>query len=407
MEKIQKLIEAEAKRQRETLMMIPSENYTYPEVREAVGSYLMHKYSEGYSGKRYYQGNKIIDEIENIAIEEAKKLFGVPHANVQPYSGSPANSAVYMALLDPGDTIMGLSLSSGGHLTHGHPRITFSGKFFNSAQYGLTKDGFVDYDNLEKLAKEYKPKIIVAGTTSYPRILEWPRFAEIADSVNAYLMADISHIAGLIAGDAYPSPVKYAHIVTTTTHKTLRGPRGAMILITEKGLVRDVGMAKKIDRSVFPGLQGGPHDNTTAGIAIALHNATSKQFKNYAEQTITNAKVLAEELLKYGFKLVSGGTDSHLILIDLTNKNLQGKAFAESLEEAGIIVNYNAIPNDPNPPTNPSGIRLGTPALTARGMKDAEMRKIAEWIREISTNASTSQRIKEEVKKLCARFPIK
>lgn len=409
MNKVLQLIKQEEKRQRDTLMMIPSENYTHPEVRRAVGSSLMHKYSEGYPGKRYYQGNEFIDEIENIAIEKAKQVFKTPHANVQPYSGSPANSAVYFGLLEQGDTIMGMNLASGGHLTHGHPKITFSGKYFNSIQYGVGENGFIDFIQLEKMAKEHKPKMIVAGITAFPRILEWDKFAKIADNVNAILLADISHIAGLVAGGAHPSPAEHVHVITTTTHKTLRGPRGALIMVTEKGLGADPDMGKKIDRAVFPGLQGGPHDNTTAGIAIALHEAHSEQFKKYAEDIVKNAKVLEEELKKAGFELATGGTDNHLLLVDVRGKGTLGKPFAIALESAGIIVNYNAIPNDPNPPMNPSGIRLGTPALTARGMGKEEMKIIAQFINRVAENLNDENElnmIKEEVKNLCQKFPI-
>ncbi len=406
MDRIFSLISAEEKRQKETLMMIPSENYSSREVRKAMGSVLSHKYSEGYPGRRYYQGNKIIDEIENLAIERAKKLFGVPHANVQPYSGSPANAAVYMALLQPNEVLMGMSLASGGHLTHGHPKITFSGKYFNSIQYGVGKDGFIDYDGLEKLAKKYKPQIIVAGTTAYPRILDWKRFAKIADSVGAILMADIAHIAGLVVAGAHPSPVPYVHVVTTTTHKTLRGPRGAIIMVTNKGIKRDPDMAKKIDRAVFPGLQGGPHDQQTAAIAVCLGEAAKPAFKKYGKRVVENAKVLAKELSALGFQLVSGGTDNHLMLVDLRNKNISGKDAAILLEETGIVVNYNAVPYDPNPPMNPSGIRLGTPALTTRGMGKGEMKMIAGWISEVVSDKKQVTRIKKEVKKLCSKFPI-
>ena len=405
-DKIFELIKKEEARQRNTLMMIPSENYSSKEVRKASGSVLAHKYSEGYPGRRYYQGNKFIDEIENLAIERAKKLFGVPHVNVQPYSGSPANAAVYMGLLEPKDTIMGLALASGGHLTHGHPKITFSGKYFNSVQYGVDKGGFIDYDELAKLARKHKPKLIVAGTTAYPRILDWKRFAKIADSVGAILMADIAHISGLVVAGAHPSPVPYAHVVTTTTHKTLRGPRGALIMVTKKGLRRDPDMAKKIDRAVFPGLQGGPHNHQTAAIAVCLNEATSAAFKNYGRKVVENAKVLASELMRSGFDLVSGGSDNHLMLVDLRSKNVLGKPTAELLEEAGIIVNYNAIPNDPNPPMNPSGLRIGTPALTSRGMGVSEMKKIAGWINEVVGNPKSAKKVKEEVKKLCKRFPV-
>jgi glycine hydroxymethyltransferase len=407
MDQVLELIEKEEKRQKETLMMIASENYTYPEVRTALGSFLGHKYSEGYPGKRYYQGNRFIDQIENIAIERAKKLFDVEHVNVQPYSGSPANGAVYMALLQTGETIMGMALSAGGHLTHGHPKITFSGKFFNSAQYGVNKGGCLDYEEIEKLALEYNPKLIIAGHSAYPRIIDWEKFEEIADKVGAILMADISHIAGLIAGGVHPSPNKYAHVITTTTHKTLCGPRGAIIMVTKNGLELDPDMGKKIDRAVFPGLQGGPHNNQTAGIAIALERANGEEFKKYAKVVVENAKILSDELVKRNFVLVSGGTENHLMLVDLRNLNISGNDAAVKLEEAGIIVNSNAIPFDTNPPTNPSGIRIGTAALSARGMGETEMILIAEWI-EGSLKGDGKRRIEicEEVKELCERFPV-
>ena len=402
MDEISSLIKKEEKRQWETLMLIPSENYASPEVRKAVGSVLMHKYSEGYPGRRYYQGNKFIDEIENLAIERAKKLFKVPHVNVQPYSGSPANFAVLAALLQPNEELMGMSLSAGGHLTHGHS-VSFSGKFFKSVQYGVGEDGLIDYDQLEKLTQKQKPKLIIAGTTAYPRQLDWKRFAKIADSVGAILMADISHIAGLVAGGVHPSPVDYAHVITTTTHKTLRGPRGAIIMVTQKGLEKDADMARKIDRAVFPGLQGGPHDNTTAGIAICLNEALQPSFKKYAKKVVANAKTLADELIKLGFKLATGGTDNHIILIDLRNKAISGKDAAVLLEKAGIVVNYNAVPNDPNPPFNPSGIRLGTPAITTLGMGEKEMEMIAKWINEVVHEPAQAEKVKREVRKLCKK----
>lgn len=399
------LIKKEEKRLSQTLMMIPSENYTSPEVRQAVGSVLMHKYSEGYPGKRYYQGNKIIDEIENLAIQRAKKLFGVEYVNVQALSGAAANSAVYFALLEPGDKIMGMVLSSGGHLTHGHPKITFSGKFYQSVQYSVGQNGWLDYDLIEKIAQKEKPKIIVCGYTSYPRIIDFEKFGKIADKVGAYLLADISHISGLVAGEVHPSPVSYVDVVTTTTHKTLRGPRGALIMVAKKGLEKDQKMGEKIDRAVFPGLQGGPHDNQTAGIAVCLGEALTPDFKKYAAQIVKNAKILAECLKEHGFNLVTGGTDNHLILIDLRNKNIDGKKAAEILEEAGIVVNKNTIPFDPAPPANPSGIRLGTPALTTRGMKEREMVKIAGWIDQV-IDGINPEKIRKEVKKLCQEFPI-
>ncbi len=403
--KISELITAEEKRQEETITLIPSENYASKDVRNALSSKLGNKYSEGYPDKRYYQGNKFVDEIENLAIDAAKNLFGVPHANVQPYSGSPANSAVYFGLLEAGDTIMGLSLSSGGHLTHGHPRITFSGKYFKSVQYEVGEDGLIDYEKLQSLVNEIKPKLIVAGTTAYARTLDFQKFGEIADSVGAILLADISHIAGLVVAGSHPSPVGFAHVVTTTTHKTLRGPRGAMIMVTQKGLDKDADVSKKIDRAVFPGLQGGPHNNQTAAIAIALQEAAIDSFKDYGKQIVENAKVLSQELISYGFNLVTGGTDNHLILIDLRSKNISGKDAAILLEEAGIVTNYNAIPLDPAPPMNPSGLRIGTPAVTTRGMGEVEMKQIASWINEVVQNKADTQKIAEEVRQLCSKFP--
>lgn len=374
------LVKKEEKRQKETLMMIPSENYASKAVRAAVGSVLMNKYSEGYPGRRYYQGNKIVDEVENLAIEKAKKLFGVAHVNVQPYSGSPANDAVLFALLEPGDSIVSLKLSSGGHLTHGHPDITFSGKLFKSFQFGTDERGIINYEEVEKLVFEVKPKLMIIGTTSYPMALNWRKISQIADSVGAWFVADISHVIGLIIAKSYPNPVPFAHIVTSTTHKTLRGPRGAMIMVTKKGLKKDPELASKIDRAVFPGFQGGPHNNTTAGIAQALIEADSSSFRDYGAQVVKNAKILAEELKKGGLKLVCDGTESHLLVVDLRPLGLSGNVVAEALEAAGIIVNRNSVPNDSAPPFYPSGIRLGTPALTTRGMKGKEMKKIASWI---------------------------
>jgi glycine hydroxymethyltransferase len=427
---ITKLIEQEEKRQTETLMLIPSENYQSKEVREAVGSVLANKYAEGYPGRRYYQGNEVVDEIEKLAIERAKKLFKVPHVNVQPFSGSPANSTVMFALLEPGDTIMGMSLSSGGHLTHGQPKITFSGKYFRSTQYELDVKGKLNYLRIGRLAKKEKPKLIIAGTTSYPNKLNWKKFAEIADSVGAYLMADISHVVGLIVGGVYPSPFPYVDIVTTTTHKTLRGPRGAMIMVTAKGLKKDKELAEKIDKAVFPGMQGGPHMNSIAGIAVALEEASKPGFKVYAEQVVTNAKTLAEELTKNKLTLVCGGTESHLLVVDLRPQGLSGNVVAEALEVAGIIVNRNSVPHDIMPPYYPSGIRLGTPAVTTQGMKVTEMKQIAEWIVQVIEYVKTYKLpknpkarltfmkafrektekdkfllgISEEVKKLCNKY---
>lgn len=383
MSKLQNLIKKEERRQEETLMMIPSENYASAEVRATVGSKLMNKYSEGYIGKRYYQGNETVDEIENMACELAKKLFGVVHVNVQPYSGSPANSAVLFGLLNSGEKIMGLKLSSGGHLTHGHPDITFSGKFFKSVQFGTKNDGIIDYDEVEKLAKKEKPKLMFIGTTAYPLTLDWKRLGSIADGIGAYLVADISHVSGLVVAGVYPSPAAFAHVITTTTHKTLRGPRGAMIMVTKKGIKKDPEITGKIDRAVFPGLQGGPHNNTTAGIAQALTEAGTSKFKTYASQIVKNAKCLASELSEGGLTLVTGGTECHLMVVDLRPIGLSGNVVAEALEKAGIVVNRNSVPNDPAPPFYPSGIRLGTPGLTSRGMKEKEMKKIAGLILKI------------------------
>ena len=426
------LIKKEEKRQQEVLEMIPSENYASRAVLETLGSVLNNKYSEGYAKKRYYQGNKFIDDVEILAIERAKKLFGVPHVNVQPYSGSPANTAVYFALLEPlKDKIMGLSLAFGGHLTHGSP-VSFSGKYFKIVSYELDKNGFLDYDQIEKLALKERPKIIVCGATAYPRIIDFKRFGEIADKVGAYLLADISHITGLIIGDAHPSPVPFVDIIMTTTHKTLRGPRGAIIMVTNKGLKKDPELGNKIDKAVFPGLQGGPHDNQTAAIGVALLEASTPAFKKYAKQIVKNAKVLADELNKKDFKLVSGGTDNHLLLIDLSNKKVNGAVAALALEVAGIVVNKNAVPDDQMPPFYPSGIRLGTPAITTRGMKEKEMKKVAAWINETIEEVGKEKlpenkeerreffkkfktevfknkkllKIASDVKSLCKNFPI-
>ena len=427
-----RLIEQESERQSNTITLIPSENYTSTAVRDALGSYLTNKYSEGYAHKRYYQGNGVIDQIEDIAIERAKKLFGVPYVNVQPYSGSPANSAVYFALLAPGDTILGLKLSGGGHLTHGHPDITFSGKYFHSVQYDVNQNGLIDVEEVQRLVLESKPKIIVVGTTAYPRIFDWKKWRVIADSVGAYLLADISHIAGLVVSGVHPSPVPYVDVIMTTTHKTLRGPRGAMIMVTDVGLTRDPDMGNKIDKAVFPGLQGGPHDNVTAGIAIALHEAALPEYKEYGKQVVANAKMLAETLLSNGLVLSTGGTENHLMVVDLQKQGVVGNIVAEALEVAGIVVNKNSVPHDPNPPFYPSGIRIGTPAVTTRGMKEQEMKQIGEWIIEVVREVAHYQlpetkegrkgfltkvkhelsgnerllAIQKKVHALCAQFPI-
>ena len=403
---VYKLIQKEEKRQKEVLEMIPSENYTSKAVMEALGTILVDKYSEGYPKKRYYQGNQVIDEVEILAEERAKKLFNVPYVNVQPYSGSPANSAVFLALLEPlKDKIMGLSLAFGGHLTHGS-QVSFSGKYFKVVPYTLGKDGFLDYDQIEKLALKEKPKLIICGFTAYSRIIDFKRFSQIAQKVGAYLLADISHIGGLVASGVHPSPVEYVDIIMTTTHKTLRGPRGAILMVTQKGLIKDPDLPQKIDKAVFPGLQGGPHDNQTAAIAVSLKEALKPSFKTYAGQIVKNAKKLSEELKKYGFNIVSGGTDNHLLLIDLSNKNVNGAIAAFALEKAGIVVNKNSVPNDKMPPFYPSGIRLGTPAITTRGLKEKEMVQVAKWINE-AINVVTNYQLpqgKEERKRFWIKF---
>lgn len=402
------LIKDEEKRQKDVLEMIPSENYTSAAVMETLGSVLTNKYSEGYPKKRYYQGNSVADGVEIVAQERAKKLFGVPHANVQPYSGSPANAAVYLALLQPGDIIMGLSLPFGGHLTHGAP-VSSSAQYYKAVQYNTNADGVFDYDAIEKLAIETKPHIIVCGATAYPRIIDFKRFGEIADKVGAYLLADISHITGLIVGGVHPSPVPYVDVIMTTTHKTLRGPRGAMLMVTEKGLKKDPDMGKKIDKAVFPGLQGGPHDNTTAAIAVALLEASNPAFKVYAAQIVKNAIALAEALKKLGFDLVSGGTDNHLLLIDLATKGVNGAVAALALEVAGIVTNKNAVPNDPMPPFYPSGIRLGTPALTTRGFKEEDMKLVATWMAKVVDIVKDEQfpQVKEERSAFWKEFKVR
>jgi glycine hydroxymethyltransferase len=398
------LIEQEKKRQQESINLIASENYVSSEVLKATGSILANRYSEGYSGNRYYGGQENIDAIENLAISRAKKMFGLNqnwHVNVQPYSGSPANNAVYFALLKFGDTLMGMSLTSGGHLTHGSP-VSFSGKAYRTIQYGVGSDGFLDYDNIQELVFEYKPKLIICGYTAYPRIINFKKFKKIAESVGAYLLADISHIAGLIAGECHPSPFPYADVVMTTTHKTLRGPRGAIIICKKE-------LAEKIDKAVFPGFQGGPHDHITAAKAVAFDETLKTGFKSYARQVVKNAKVLASELIKKDFKLVTNGTDNHLILVDLANKKITGKQAEEALDEAGITINKNTIPYDFRPPSDPSGIRIGVPAITTRGFKETEIKMIASLIDEVIKNIDNEkllEMIKKEVKRLCLKFPI-
>ncbi|MBD3204705.1 serine hydroxymethyltransferase [Candidatus Woesearchaeota archaeon] len=377
------IIKKELTRQRFGLEMIPSENFVSRAVLEALGSVLTNKYSEGYPKKRYYGGNEFIDQVELLAIERAKKLFNVAHVNVQPYSGSPANFAVYMAVCSPGDIVMGLNLPDGGHLTHGW-KVSATGTFYNSVPYHVKPNGYIDFEELRKLAKEHKPKLIWCGATAYPREFPFEKFAEIADEVDAYLSADIAHIAGLIVAGAHKSPAKHVHIITTTTHKTLRGPRGAMIMVTEKGLKKDPELGKKVDKAIFPGLQGGPHDHKTAAIAVALGEALKPEFNDYGKQIVKNCKALAESLIENDVKVVTDGTDNHLLLIDLTPFG-KGKGIfvQEALDLSGITTNKNTIPADPSSPYYPSGIRLGTPALTTRGMKESEMEKIGKWISEI------------------------
>jgi len=376
-------IKKEGIRIRDGLELIPSENYVSKAVFQALGNFLNCKYSEGYPRKRYYGGNQFIDEIETLAIERAKKAFKVPHANVQPYSGSPANFAVYIATCKPGDVIMGHNLPDGGHLTHGW-KASVTGQFFKSVQYHVKSDGYLDLDEIEELAKEHKPKLIWVGATAYAREFPFEELGKIADGAGAYLAADIAHIAGLVIAGAHKSPVQYAHIVTTTTHKTLRGPRGGIIMVTQKGLDKDPDLGNKIDRAIFPGLQGGPHDNQTAAIAVALGEALKPEFRKYSEQIIKNSKALAKSLMGNGIKLVTNGTDNHMILADLTPFGKgKGIFIQESLEMANITVNKNAIPKDPSSPFYPSGVRLGTPAITTRGMKEKEMELIGEWIAEI------------------------
>ena len=412
---IQALIKAEIKRQAEGLEMIPSENHTSGDVLKALGSRLTDKYSEGYPGTRYYGGCENVDAVENLARDRAKKLFGTSHANVQPYSGSPANQAVYFALVDPGDKIMGMHLYFGGHMTHGL-KVNFSGTIYNSVQYHTGEDGYLDYDEMTKMVKSEKPKLIFVGATAYPRIFDWARLREIADLTKAWLIADISHIAGLVVAGAHPSPVGHAHVITTTTHKTLRGPRGAMILSDgnpsnplKAAERKPENLPTLIDRAIIPGLQGGPHNHQTAAIAVALREASQPSFKKYGLQIVKNAKKLAEELLKKDYTLVTGGTDNHLLLVDLTNKKIIGADAEKAMGKAGITVNKNTVPFDPRSPFSPSGIRLGTPALTTRGMKEKEMVQVAEWTNRAITNHEKPAKlaaIKEEVRQFSKNFPL-
>jgi glycine hydroxymethyltransferase len=395
------LIRQEERYQAETVRLIPSENYVSQAVMEATGSVLTNKYSEGYPGKRYYEGQRYIDRLETLVQDRAKQLFGAEHANVQPYSGSPANAEVYYALLQPGDKIMGLALPHGGHLTHGW-NVNFSGRFYTPVQYAVDPVTHrIDYDEVRKLAKAERPKIVVAGGTAYPREWDFKTLGEIAREVDAYFLADVSHVAGLIVAGVHQDPVPHADAVMTTTHKTLRGPRGAMILCKSEH-------AAAIDRAVFPANQGGPHNNTTAAIGVALKEASTEEFREYGRQTVRNAKALAAELLERGFSLVSGGTDNHLILIDLTNKGVFGKKAAQALDRAGIVANYNAIPYDTRKPFSPSGLRIGTPAVTSRGMGESEMRQIAAWMDEVvaaPADESLAERVCNEVRELCEGFP--
>jgi len=399
---IYELIRQEKARQSGCLRLIPSENYVSRAVMVASGSCLTNKYAEGYPGRRYYEGQQVTDLIEKIARQRATKLFKADHANVQPYSGSIANWAAYLALVKPGDTIMGLSLTHGGHLTHGW-KATASGRIFNSVQYGVDPaTGRFDYDQIAHLAKKHRPKIIISGATAYPREIDLEIFGQIAKDVGAYHVSDIAHIAGLVVAGIHKSPVPYADVVSSTTHKTLRGARGGILLCKAEH-------ADKVDRAVFPGLQGGPHMHTIAAIAVALAEADTPEFVAYAKQIVKNAKALAEKLLEYGFNLVSGGTDNHLILIDLRSKNVPGKKLAKALDRARIVTNYNTIPNDPAPPANPSGLRIGTPAITTRGMKEEQARQIASFINTVVENIdneSVIEQVGKEVLLLCSQFPV-
>lgn len=401
--RVEDLIRKEIERQKEGIELIASENYISSDVMKCLGSILTNKYSEGYPRKRYYKGNEYIDEIELEAIDRAKKLFGVNYVNVQPYSGSPANMAVHMALLDYGDSTLGMSMDSGGHLTHG-AKVSFSGKYYNSFSYGVDDNGYIDYSEVLNIAKEVKPKLIWAGFSAYSRILDWQKFRDVADEVGAYLVADISHVAGLIAGGVYPSPVNFAHVITTTTHKTLRGPRGALIMCNDEEL------AMKIDKAVFPGLQGGPHNNVIAGIAVALKEASTDEFKKYAKQVVDNAKVLSNKLIEHGYSVISGGTDNHLFLVDVVKSvGVTGEEASTILESVNITVNKNGIPNDERKPWDPSGVRIGTPAITTRGLKESDMDIVAKFIVDTFSNSGDSVKlagIKSDIKKYMESFPI-
>jgi len=395
-------VRREMQRQTEEMELIASENYASKAVLEAMATVLTNKYSEGYSGHRYYGGNQYIDEVETIAIERAKKLFSAEHVNVQPLSGSPANASVYMAFLKPGDKVLGLKLDHGGHLSHGHP-VNFSGMLYNFSQYELDAlTGKINMEKVRELALKEKPKMIVAGYSAYAREIEWQKFKEIADEVGAFTFADIAHTAGLIAAGEMNNPVPIFDVVSTTTHKTLRGPRGAIIMCKEQ-------FAKQVDRAVFPGMQGGPHDHITAAKAVAFGEALKPEFKEYAKQVIANAKLMAEEFMELGYRVISSGTDNHLMVVDMTSKSLSGKEAEVILERCGISVSRSTIPNDPNPPLNPSGVRFGTPAITTRGLKQEEVKKIVGWVNaaiEQKDEAEMLDNIKAQVKEMCLKFPI-
>ncbi len=393
----------EATRQEEHIELIASENYASPRVLEAQGSVLTNKYAEGYPEKRYYGGCEYVDVAEQLAIDRVKQLFGADYANVQPHSGSQANAAVYMALLNPGETVLGMSLAHGGHLTHG-AKVNFSGRIYNAVQYGITAEGYIDYAEVERLAVEHKPKMIVAGFSAYSRVIDWQKFREIADKVGAYLMVDMAHVAGLVAAGVYPSPVQIADVTTSTTHKTLRGPRGGIILAKA-----NPDLEKKFNSLVFPGIQGGPLMHVIAGKAVAFKEALEPEFTSYQQQVVKNAKVMAATLISRGYNIVSGGTDNHLMLVDLIAKGLTGKAADAALGAANITVNKNSVPNDPQSPFVTSGIRVGTPAITTRGFKEAEVEQLANWIADVLDNindAATIERVKGQVLEICKRFPV-
>ena len=397
-------MEQEKVRQEEHIELIASENYTSPRVMQAQGSQLTNKYAEGYPGKRYYGGCEYVDIVEQLAIDRAKKLFGAKYANVQPHSGSQANFAVYTALLEPGDTVLGMNLAHGGHLTHGSP-VNFSGKLYNIVPYGIDATGHIDYADLEKQAKEHKPKMIIGGFSAYSGVVDWAKMREIADSIGAYLFVDMAHVAGLVAAGVYPNPVPHAHVVTTTTHKTLAGPRGGLILA--KGGSEE--LYKKLNSAVFPGGQGGPLMHVIAGKAVALKEAMEPEFKTYQQQVAKNAKAMVEVFLERGYKVVSGGTDNHLFLVDLVDKNLTGKEADAALGRANITVNKNSVPNDPKSPFVTSGIRVGTPAITRRGFKEAEAKELAGWMCDVLDSINDEaviERIKGKVLDICARYPV-